>query len=61
VRHALGAVWTLEQRTEAQGWRRERPGRYSTEAVTTSDNESQFTRYSRLRYYLKQRDAGIQA
>jgi hypothetical protein len=52
VRHALGVVWPPEQQTEARGWRRERPGRVNTEAVTRSDNEMQFTRYSRLRHYL---------
>jgi hypothetical protein len=51
VRHALGVVWPLEQQTEARGWRRERPGRVNTEAVTRSDNEAQFTRYSRLLHY----------
>lgn len=53
VRHALGTIWPLEQQTESRGWRRGGPGRYSTEVVTTSDNERQFTRYSRLRFYLK--------
>jgi hypothetical protein len=52
VRHALGNVWPPEQHTEAGG-RRRRTSRVNTEAVTKSDNESQFTRYSRLRYYLK--------
>jgi hypothetical protein len=52
VRQALGVVWPLEQQTEARGWRRERPGRVNTEAITRSDNEMQFTRYSRLRHYL---------
>jgi hypothetical protein len=52
VRHALGVVWPLEQQTEARGWRRERPGRVNTEAITRSDNETQFTRYSRLLHYL---------
>ena len=63
VRHALGSVWTLEQTTASQGLRRgSRPGRYNTEAVTTSDNETQFTRYSRLRHHLKlRRDTGTQA
>ena len=53
VRRALAPAWPLEQRTEAGGWNRSHPGRVSTEAVTTSDNEMQFTRYSRLRHYLK--------
>jgi len=52
ARRALETVWPVEQHTEARGWRRERPGRVNTEAVTTSDNETQFTRYSRLRHYL---------
>jgi hypothetical protein len=53
VRPALAAVWPLEQETESRGWRRKGGGRVSTEAVTRSDNEIQFTRYSRLRHYLQ--------
>lgn len=53
VRRALNVVWPLEQRTESRGWRRGVPGKVSTEAVTRSDNELQFTRYSRLRHHLK--------
>ncbi|MDT5063247.1 MAG: hypothetical protein QOH63_3706 [Acidobacteriota bacterium] len=59
VRHALGVVWPLEQQTEARGWRRERPGRVHTEAITRSDNEMQFTRYSRLRHYLSVNHPGL--
>lgn len=55
VRHALAAVWPLEQHSASRGWRRERFGSYKTEAVTKSDNETQFTRYSRLRHYLRLR------
>lgn len=58
VRHALNAVWTLEQQTESRGWKRARPGRVSTESVTTSNNERQFTLYSRLRHHLKSRRTG---
>jgi len=61
VRHALGSVWPLEQQTGARGWRRARVGRVNTEAVTKSDNEQQFTRYSRLRYYLKVRHSELNA
>jgi hypothetical protein len=53
VRLALTAAWPLGQETESRGWRRRHPGRVSTEAITRSDNEAQFTRYSRLRYYLQ--------
>jgi hypothetical protein len=59
VRHALGVVWPFEQQTQAQGWRRERPGRVHTEAVTRSDNEMQFTRYSRLRHYLRHESSRV--
>jgi hypothetical protein len=52
LRHALNIVWPLEQQTESRGWRRG-GRRFSTEMVTTRDNEKQFTRYSRLRRYLK--------
>jgi len=52
VRHALAPVWPLEEHTESGG-RRRRTGRINTEAVTKSDNEMQFTRYSRLQYYLR--------
>ena len=53
VRNPLTAVWPLEQQTESRGWRRRRPGLVSLEAVTRSDNEIQFTRYSLLRRYLQ--------
>jgi hypothetical protein len=53
LRQTLEPVWRAEQRTEASGWRRERPGRYSTSGVTETSNENQFARYSRLLYHLK--------
>jgi hypothetical protein len=53
LRQTLEPVWRAEQRTEASGWRRERPGKYSTSGVTESSNENQFARYSRLLYHLK--------
>ena len=59
VRHALDCVWPLEQHTESRGLRRERPGKYNVESVITSDNETQFTRYSRLRHYLRINNAGV--
>lgn len=54
VRHQLAAAWPLDQQTLSRGWHRKRPGQVSTESVTRSDNEWQFTRYSRLRRYLQQ-------
>jgi hypothetical protein len=58
-RHALASVWPPEERTESKGLRRERPGRFNVEAVMTSDNEAQFTRYSRLRHFLKLLEAQL--
>src|SRR5262249_3158166 len=55
LRQTLEPIWPSEQRTEASGWHRERPGKYSTSDVTERSNENQFTRYSRLQYYLKQK------
>jgi hypothetical protein len=54
LRLALEVAWPAEQQTVSRGWRRERPGKYSVGAVTETSSENQFTRYSRLRYYLKQ-------
>jgi hypothetical protein len=53
LRYELSAVWPLEQHTESLGVRKQRMGQVNTEAAMTSDNETQFTRYSRLRHYLK--------
>jgi hypothetical protein len=58
LRQAIEPIWHSEQRTEATGWHRERPGRYSTSGATESSNENQFTRYSRLLYYLKMNPLG---
>lgn len=52
VRKALESVWPSEQQNESSGWRRERPGKYSIGSVTELNNETQFLRYSRLRYHL---------
>jgi hypothetical protein len=48
ARPLLVAAWPLAERTESGGLRRERPGKFNTEAVTVVSNEAQFTRYSRL-------------
>jgi hypothetical protein len=52
ARKALEPVWRSEQQNESTGWRRGRPGKYSISSVMETSNESQFSRYSRLRYYL---------
>jgi hypothetical protein len=48
----LDLVWGPEQETKSSGWRRERPGKLSLGMATINSNESQFTRYSRLVYYV---------
>ena len=55
VRNLLELAWTTQQETQSSGWRRERPGKLSVGMATTKSNETQFTRYSRLRYYLSRR------
>lgn len=52
LRPLLSDVWPSAERTESLGLRRERAGRFNTEAVTTVSNETQFTRYARLRHLL---------
>jgi len=52
VRNLLELVWSTQQETQASGWRRERPGKLSVGVAATKSNETQFTRYSRLRHYL---------
>jgi hypothetical protein len=52
LRPLLSDVWPSVERTESLGLRRERAGRFNTEAVTTVSNETQFTRYARLRHLL---------
>ena len=51
IRNLLELVWSTQAETQSSGWRRERPGKLSVGVATTKSNESQFTRYSRLRYY----------
>lgn len=52
-RQALAIVWPLGQETRKGEWRRRGAGKFNMATVTTTDNEAQFTRYSRLRQCLK--------
>ena len=61
VRRLLGLVWPIEERTESLGLRKPRMGRINTEMVTTSDNEKQFARYSRLLQVLNIRRTELKA
>ena len=51
VRNVLEIIWTTHADVQSSGWRREAPGKLSVGMATTKSNESQFTRYSRLRYH----------
>jgi hypothetical protein len=53
VRKALEPVWPFEQENQSSGWRRQPFGRYSLGSVLELNNEKQFLRYSRLRYFLQ--------
>ena len=53
LRQTLDLVWASQQETQSSGWRRERPGKLSVGLATVNSNESQFTRYSRLRRYFE--------
>jgi len=53
VRNLLELAWTTQLETQSSGWRRERPGKLSVDVSTIRSNEIQFTRYSRLHYYLR--------
>ena len=52
VRNLLELAWSTQQENQSSGWRRSAPGKLSVGLSTTKSNETQFTRYSRLRYYL---------
>jgi hypothetical protein len=51
ARNLLELAWSTQQENQSSGWRRTGPGKLSVGLSTTKSNESQFTRYSRLRYY----------
>ena len=55
VRNLLEFAWSTQQENQSSGWRRSAPGKLSVGLSTTKTNESQFTRYSRLRYYFSRR------
>jgi hypothetical protein len=52
VRNLLELAWSTQQENQSSGWRRSAPGKLSVGLSTTKSNETQFTRYSRLRFFL---------
>jgi len=53
LRQTLDIVWGSQQETQSSGWRRDGPGRLSVGLATINSNETQFTRYSRMRHYFQ--------
>jgi hypothetical protein len=53
IRPLLEAVWPLAEQINKGAIRRTGSGKFDSATVTTTDNEGQFTRYSRLRYCLR--------
>ena len=51
-RQILNVVWPLEERIGKDHGRRGYERKSNVATITTTDNEGQFTRYSRLRHYL---------
>jgi hypothetical protein len=52
VRDVLGKVWEVEEKRESRGLQRKSFGRFDFGNVTTINNLSQFTKYSRLQRHL---------
>ena len=52
VRSLLELAWSTQQESQSSGWRRSAPGKLSVGLSATKSNETQFTRYSRLRFFL---------
>lgn len=48
LREYLGTIWEVSQTTASQGLKRDGIGKFNLENLTTVNNLSQFTRYSRL-------------
>jgi hypothetical protein len=56
TRAILETVWPLEPEVKKGEWRRRGTGKFDTTTATVTDNEPQFTRYSRLRHCLRLRE-----
>jgi hypothetical protein len=56
ARPVLAIVWPVDEQTRKGEWRRSGAGKLNVATVTTTDNEAQFIRYSRLRHCLRLRE-----
>ena len=55
VRPLLARVWPLGASTRTGGWRRSGAGKLEISTVTSTDNENQFSNYSRMLHCLRMR------
>jgi hypothetical protein len=55
VRPLLANFWSLGASTHTGGWRRSGAGKFDLSTVTSTDNENQFSKYSRLLHCLRMR------
>ncbi|MDQ3089075.1 MAG: hypothetical protein M3Q78_10840 [Acidobacteriota bacterium] len=52
VRKNLANVWEVEQKSDSRGVKREGIGKFNLGNITTVNNLSQFTKYSRLQWHI---------
>ena len=52
IRDCLAQIWEVEESTDSKGMKRRSFGSYNRFNVITTSNESQFTKYSRLQWFL---------
>lgn len=52
IRHLLGEIWLVEETKNSLGLKSGSFGSYNFENITTINNLEQFTKYSRLQWYL---------
>ncbi len=52
VRENLANVWEVEQKSDSRGVKREGIGKFNLGNITTVNNLSQFTKYSRLQWHI---------
>ena len=52
LREFLTHIWELNERMDSKGLKRKGLSGFNRESIVTSNNQTQFTRYSRLQWYL---------
>jgi len=52
VRECLGNVWETEEKNDSKGLTRQSFGRFNLENITIVNNQKQFTKFSRLQWFI---------